>query len=181
MAIKYFLLYLYYKSNKMKTILILLSSLTLTFVSYSQKKSLFEWPIADETIDINVAKKEGFAMSFSRPSYYVYKEKVNMKNSLASLDMYMDLGTTNDQFFYFFDIENKKITVVQNRNMVYTFNFSKVSIKNNVLIFKIKKDDKSVSIFVDLNDHIFKISEYYEAVNMSDVSVSVDVYFYPKK
>ena len=165
----------------MKTILILLSSLTLTFVSYSQKKSLFEWPIADETIDINVAKKEGFAMSFSQPSYYVYKEKVNIKKSLCGLDMYMNSGETNDQFFYFFDIKNKKITVVQNRNMVYTYNFSKVSVKNNVLVFKIKEDDKSVSIFVDLNNHIFKYTEYFEAINMSDVSVCGDIYFYPKK
>ena len=95
-------------------------------------------------------------MSFSQPSYYVYKEKVNIKKFLCGLDMYMNSGETNDQFFYFFDIENKKITLVQNRNMVYTYNFSKVSIKNNVLVFKIKEDDKSVSIFVDLNNHIFK-------------------------
>jgi hypothetical protein len=113
--------------------------MSLTFVSYSQKKSLFEWPIADETIDINEAKKEGFAMSFSQPSYYVYKEKVNIKKSLCGLDMYMNSGETNDQFFYFFDIENKKITVVQNRNMVYAFNFAKVSVKNNILILKLKK------------------------------------------
>lgn len=165
----------------MKTILILLSSLTLTFVSYSQKKSLFEWPIVDETIDIKESKKEGFAMSFSQPSYYVYREKVNIKKSLCGLDMYMNSGETNDQYYYFFDIKNKKITVVQNRNMVYTLNFSKVSIKNNVLVFKIKEGDKAISIFVDLNNHIFKYTEYFESINMSDVSVCGDVYFYPKK
>jgi hypothetical protein len=155
--------------------------MSLTFVSYSQKKSLFEWPIADETIDINEAKKEGFAMSFSQPSYYVYKEKVNIKKSLCGLDMYINSGTTNDQYYYFFNIKNKKITVVQNRNMVYAFNFAKVSVKNNILIFKIKEDDKSISIYVDLNNHIFKYTEYFEAINMSDVSVCGDVYFYPKK
>ena len=110
-------------------------------------------------------------MSFSQPSYYVYKEKVNIKKFLCGLDMYMNSGTTNYQFFFFFDIENKKITLVQNWNMVYTYNFSKVSIKNNVLVFKIKEYDKSVSIFVDLNNHIFKYTEYFEAINMSDVSV----------
>jgi hypothetical protein len=120
-------------------------------------------------------------MSFSQPSYYVYKEKVNIKKSLCGLDMYMNSGETNDQYYYFFDIKNKKITVVQNRNMVYTLNFSKVSVKNNVLVFKIKEDDKSVSIFVDLNNHIFKYTEYFESINMSDVSVCGDVYFYPKK
>ena len=165
----------------MKYVLILFYSLSLAFVSYSQKKSLFEWPIVDETIDIDEAKKQGFAMSFSQPSYYGYKGKVNIKKSLCGLHMYMNSGTTNYQFFYFFDIENKKITLVQNWNMVYTYNFSKVSIKNNVLVFKIKEDDKSVSIFVDLNNHIFKYTEYFEAINMSDVSVCGDVYFYPKK
>jgi hypothetical protein len=93
----------------------------------------------------------------------------------------MNSGETNDQYYYFFDIKNKKITVVQNRNMVYTLNFSKVSIKNNVLVFKIKEGDKAISIFVDLNNHIFKYTEYFESINMSDVSVCGDVYFYPKK
>ena len=164
----------------MKTILILLSSLTLTFVSYSQKKSLFEWPIVDKPIDEEIAKKEGFAMSFSQPSSYVYKDKVNI-NYLCGSDIHVDLGMTNDQFFYFFDIENKKITVVQNRSIVYKYDFSKVRIKNNVLIFRIKEDGKTINIYVGLDNHVFKITEYNESLNMTDVSVCVDAYFYPKK
>jgi hypothetical protein len=155
--------------------------MSLTFLGYSQKKSLFEWPIVDEVININVAKKEGFALSFRQPSYYVYKEKVNIKKSLCGLDMHLNLGETNYHFYYFFDIKNKKITVVQNRNHTYKYNFSKVNIKNNVLVFKIKEDDKSINIYVDLNNNIFKFSEYNKTLKMSDVSVCGDVAFYPKK
>jgi hypothetical protein len=100
---------------------------------------------------------------------------------LCGSDIHVDLGMTNDQFFYFFDIKNKKITVVQNRSIVYKYNFSKVKIKNNVLIFTIKEDDKTINIYVGLDNHVFKITEYNESLNMTDVSVCVDAYFYPKK
>jgi len=47
----------------MKYALILFYSLSLAFVSYSQKKSLFECPIADEIIDINEAKKQDYIIN----------------------------------------------------------------------------------------------------------------------
>jgi hypothetical protein len=164
----------------MKTILILLSTLTLTFLSYSQKKSLFEWPIVDESIDIYEAKKEGFAMSFNESNSYVYRGKVDL-SELYSIESDIELGTSTVNYFYFFDIKKKKVTVLENRNMVYKYNKLKVKDKEGILVFKRKYRKNIIEIRVDLINNVFQISEYNKKLKINNVSVSLDIAFYPKK
>ena len=96
-------------------------------------------------------------MSLNQLTSYVYREKVDI-NVLNESDIDIELGTTNDQYFYFFDIKHKKVTIIQNRNLVYSYEYSKMKIKDDVLIFIVNECNKNIEIYVDLTNNIFNFS-----------------------
>lgn len=137
-----------------------------------------DWHLKDKKININDAKKEGFAISFRNSDTTSCPYKVDFKK--MKVFWREDISNNREKLFYFFDLEEKTVSVYNIYDKKYFYQIKRIKRKKDEVIVKISSKDEKIFISVNLTDGKFKEVRYDKNKNISFITEHGKVYMYPK-
>lgn len=137
-----------------------------------------DWHLKDKKININDAKKEGFAISFRNSDTHSCPYKVDFKRMKVFWNE--DIGNNEEILFYFFDLEEKTVSVYNIYGKKHFYQIKRIKRKKDEVIVKINSKDEKIFISVKLYGGVFKEVKYDKNRNISHITQHGKVYMYPK-
>ena len=137
-----------------------------------------DWHLKDKKININDAKKEGFAISFRNSDTTSCPYNVDFKK--MKVFWREDISNNQEKLFYFFDFDKKTVSVYNLYRKKYVYNIKRIRRKKDEVCIKINSNKEKVLISVNLTDGKFKEVKYDKIKNISFITEHGKVYMYPK-
>lgn len=163
----------------MRTVFYLISNFVICLLpvfSHGQKHG--DWYLKDKAIDIELAKEEGFAISFRAANSIDLKGRKNIRKVDLIADQ--DLGDLQEKLFYYLDLKKKKVSVYTYNEKLFSYSITRTKSHGNECWVKIKDGKDRIWIWVELDTHRFKQLRFYKVLNRSFLTVHDYVYLYPK-
>lgn len=137
-----------------------------------------DWQLKDKKIDISVAKKEGFAISFRNSDTDTCPYKIDFRK--MKVFWREDLSNNHEKLYYFFNLEEKTVSVYDVYGSKHFYDIKRIKRKRDEVRVKINSKKEKVLISVNLSNGEFKEVIYDKKEKISYFTEHGKVYLYPK-
>jgi len=148
-------------------------------ISFAQKiTTKMEWAIRDKMINLNVAKKEGFLVTFRGSENQMSPDRIKI-GKIGNSEI-TEFGKYNESLYYFLNFQTKKLTIYSPNEKLFEYEIKRIKRGKNDVTVKIKTKREIIEISVGLEDNKFYEVKYDWYRKISLIQYHNRISLYPK-